>query len=338
MRKIISMIMALTLMASAVAFAAKPKVTVPKSETAPNGVNVTSFEQLQAYFRYDPKRDVIISAHRGGMMDGYPENCVESCEKTLSMMPTFFEIDFSFTKDSVMVLMHDLSIDRCTNGTGNISDHTYGELEKLSLVDRNKKITPYKIPTIKQMLEWGKGKCVFNFDNKYLNSAGVTEAQKKTALDYYIKQLSAGGDWSMYHNIMLSTRSLKETEYYWNHGIHNVMFCVEMKTMDDFKAYDQSPIPWDHIMGYIRLAVNPEQQALYNSLHAKGVMIMTSITGSSDKVKNPYDRHVAYYREVLAEPDIIETDYPSEFIGIPWDRATIHKMQNAAIKGMRKGK
>lgn len=52
------------------------------------------------------------------MMPGYPENCIESCEKTLSMMPTFFEVDFSFTRDSVMVLMHDLTIDRTTTGKG----------------------------------------------------------------------------------------------------------------------------------------------------------------------------------------------------------------------------
>ncbi len=58
------------------------------------------------------------------MMPGYPENCIESCEKTLSMMPTFFEIDFSFTKDSVMVLMHDLTIDRTTNGKGRVADYT----------------------------------------------------------------------------------------------------------------------------------------------------------------------------------------------------------------------
>ena len=69
-----------------------------------HAVKIASFEEFQSYFRYVPGRDIIISAHRGGMQEGYPENCIASCEKTLSMMPTFFEIDFSFTKDSVMVL------------------------------------------------------------------------------------------------------------------------------------------------------------------------------------------------------------------------------------------
>ena len=104
---------------------------------------------------------------------------------------------------------------------------------------------------------------------------------------------------------------------------------------DSFRAYDASPIPWKYIMAYIRLAVNPELQQVYDLLHAEGVMTMTSITGSSDKVKNPHDRRVAYMRELLAEPDIIETDYPSEFIGLPWSRDAIHALQDAAIRGNR---
>ena len=298
-------------------------------------VKINSIEELQVYFTYDPARDVIVSGHRGGMMPGYPENCIESCEKTLSLMPTFFEIDFSFTKDSVMVLMHDLTIDRTTTGKGLVADYTYDELRRLNLVDRDGKVTPYRIPRLKDVLEWGKDKVVFNVDNKYINTKGVSDEVRRASLDYYIRQLRPGGEWSMYHNIMLSVRSIEEALYYWNHGIRNVMFCVEISSMEHFRAYDASPIPWKYIMAYIRLAVNPELQQVYDLLHAEGVMTMTSITGSSDKVKNPHDRRVAYMRELLAEPDIIETDYPSEFIGLPWSRDAIHALQDAAIRGNR---
>ena len=298
-------------------------------------VKIASFEEFQSYFRYVPGRDIIISAHRGGMQEGYPENCIASCEKTLSMMPTFFEIDFSFTKDSVMVLMHDLTIDRTTTGKGLVADYTYDELRRLNLVDRDGKVTPYRIPRLKDVLEWGKDKVVFNFDNKYINTKGVSDEVRRASLDYYIRQLRPGGEWSMYHNIMLSVRSIEEALYYWNQGIRNVMFCVEISSMEHFRAYEASPIPWKYIMAYIRLAVNPELQQVYDLLHAEGVMTMTSITGSSDKVKNPHDRRVAYMRELLAEPDIIETDYPSEFIGLPWSRDAIHALQDAAIRGNR---
>ena len=301
----------------------------------PHAVRFGSIEELQAYFTYDPGRDIIVSGHRGGMMPGYPENCIESCEKTLSMMPTFFEVDFSFTRDSVMVLMHDLTIDRTTTGKGRVADYTYEELQQFCLVDRDRNVTPYKIPRLKDLLEWGKDKVVFNFDNKYINTRGVSDEVRRASLDYYIKQLQPGGDWSMYHNIMLSVRSVEEALYYWEHGIRNVMFCVEISSMEHFRAYDASPIPWKYIMAYIRLAVNPDLQPVYDLLHAEGVMTMTSITGSSDKVKNPYDRRVAYLRELVAEPDIIETDYPSEFIGLPWSRDAIHALQEAAMRSHR---
>lgn len=251
------------------------------------------------------------------------------------MMPTFFEVDFSFTRDSVMVLMHDLTIDRTTTGKGRVADYTYEELQQFCLVDRDRNVTPYKIPRLKDLLEWGKDKVVFNFDNKYINTKGVSDEVRRASLDYYIKQLQPGGDWSMYHNIMLSVRSVEEALYYWEHGIRNVMFCVEISSMEHFRAYDASPIPWKYIMAYIRLAVNPDLQPVYDLLHAEGVMTMTSITGSSDKVKNPYDRRVAYLRELVAEPDIIETDYPSEFIGLPWSRDAIHALQEAAMRSHR---
>ena len=118
------------------------------------------------------------------MQEGYPENCIASCEKTLSMMPTFFEVDFSFTRDSVMVLMHDLTIDRTTTGKGRVADYTYAELQQFCLVDRDRNVTPYKIPRLKDLLEWGKDKVVFNFDNKYINTRGVSDEVRRASLDY----------------------------------------------------------------------------------------------------------------------------------------------------------
>lgn len=291
-----------------------------------NTVDINSIEELQEYFRYDKERDILISGHRGGMMDGYPENCMESCAKTLSMMHSFFEVDFSFTKDSVLVLMHDLTLDRTTTGKGRVADYTYDQLQQFYLLDRKKKVTKYKIQTLKELLEWGKDRCVFNFDNKYINTKGVSEEERRGALEYYAKQLLPGGDWSMYSNIMLSVRSIEEAEFYWNKGVRNVMFCVEISKPEHFEAYDKSPIPWDYIMAYIRLYVDPRMKDIYDELHDKGVMLMTSIAGSTDKLKKEQDRTVGYLRDLMAMPDIIETDYPANFIGLPLSRKEIKEL------------
>ena len=200
------------------------------------------------------------------------------------------------------------------------------------LVDRHRKETPYKIPRLKDMLEWGKDRVVFNFDNKYVNTKGVSDRVRRASIDYYIRQLQPGGDWAEYHNIVLSVRSLDEALRYWNSGIRQVMFCVEISSRADFEAYDASPIPWRYIMAYIRTAVDPRLQEVYDLLHARGVMTMTSIVETSDKVKNARDRNTAYLRELLAEPDIIETDYPSEFVELPRSRREIHALQDCALR------
>ena len=83
----------------------------------PYYIDIKDRAQLHEWFRYSPERPVVISGHRGGMVTGFPENCIESFEKTLTMMPSFFEIDPRMTKDSVIVLMHDATIDRTTTGS-----------------------------------------------------------------------------------------------------------------------------------------------------------------------------------------------------------------------------
>lgn len=313
---------------------AEPQVSCPVAGDD-NAVKISSFEEFQSYFRYVPGRDIIVSAHRGGMLPGYPENCIASCEKTLSLLPAFFEIDFNFTKDSVMVLMHDLTLDRTTTGKGRVADYTYEELQQFRLVDRDGNVTDYRIPTLKEMLEWGKDKVSFNFDNKYINTKGVSAEEKRRALDYYVRQLLPGGEWSQYHNIFLSVRSLDEALHYWNAGVRNVMFCVEISTPEYFKAYEQSGIPWNYLIAASRKAMDPRMTEIYEKLHERGVMVIISVTGSDDRIGDRRDRRTAYMRTLLSEPDIIETDYPADFVGLPVDRETLSLIRSREWQRMK---
>jgi glycerophosphoryl diester phosphodiesterase len=222
-----------------------------------------------------------------------------------------------------MVLMHDADIKRTTNASGLVSEYTHEELQRFNLKDIEGNITPYKIPTILEMFEWGKDKTVFNLDNK---------DNGPHTWNYYIQQLNEGGEWFPYKNIILSVRSLKEAMYYWENGVNDRMFCVEISSMEHFEAYDRSPIPWNRIMAYIRLTVNPEQEELYLKLHEKGVSIMTSIHPTTDRVANKADRHSAYLRELVAMPDIIETDRPSEFVDLPLSRDELRILREKAVK------
>lgn len=108
----------------------------------------------------------LVSAHRGGSAKGFPENCLETFERAVTFGPAIIETDIAMTKDLVLVLMHDDKLDRTTTGTGFVSDYTYSELQDFYLKDYQKTKTSYKIPTLDEALQWGKGKVVYTLDVK----------------------------------------------------------------------------------------------------------------------------------------------------------------------------
>src|SRR5690625_7465837 len=99
-------------------------------------------------------------------VEGYPKNIFEEMENTLHHTHAFFEVEPRITKDGVIVLMHDVTLDRTTNGTGKVSDYTFEELKELRLVDHLGNETPYRIPSLAEVIEWARGKTIINLDKK----------------------------------------------------------------------------------------------------------------------------------------------------------------------------
>ena len=129
-------------------------------------LSIKSPRELRQFFDYAGRDVPIISGHRGGTIKGYPENSLGAFENTLRSTPAFFEVDPRLTKDSVIVLMHDATLDRTTTGTGKVSDHTWAELKALRLKDLEGNVTAYGIPTLEEVIRWSKGKTVLNLDHK----------------------------------------------------------------------------------------------------------------------------------------------------------------------------
>ena len=69
-------------------------------------------------------------AYRGGAGER-PENTIEAFAHAVALSPEIIlDLDLQFSKDHVVVVFHDMTIDRTTNGSGNISDFNFGELKK----------------------------------------------------------------------------------------------------------------------------------------------------------------------------------------------------------------
>lgn len=74
--------------------------------------------------------DFIIIAHRGA--SGYaPEHTMEAYKLAVEMGADYIEIDLRMTSDGILVVMHDESVNRTTNGKGLVSSQSIKNLKEL---------------------------------------------------------------------------------------------------------------------------------------------------------------------------------------------------------------
>jgi glycerophosphoryl diester phosphodiesterase len=112
------------------------------------------------------KHKFIIAAHRGDHVI-YPENTLAAYEEAIRNEADYVEIDLRTTKDGELVSMHDGTINRMTDGKGNVKDFTLNELEQLKVKSKDTTDkTVYRIATFKQILTVCKNKINIYLDFK----------------------------------------------------------------------------------------------------------------------------------------------------------------------------
>lgn len=93
-----------------------------------------------------------ICAHRGGM-DTHPENTIPAFTNAIANGVQMIEFDLHFSKDSVLVIMHDDSVDRTTDGKGNIADLTLSEIRKLDAgIKKGAAFKGARVPTFEETI------------------------------------------------------------------------------------------------------------------------------------------------------------------------------------------
>ena len=114
----------------------------------------------------NPKsKNVLVVCHRGDWRN-FPENSIPAIESVIEMGADVVELDIQLTKDSVLVLMHDGTIDRCTTGKGRVADLTYEELQKfyMKTAHGTRCSLDLKVPTLREVC---KDRIVINIDKGY---------------------------------------------------------------------------------------------------------------------------------------------------------------------------
>ena len=126
---------------------------------------------------HDPHGRLMVCAHRGDINIYYPENSIEGYLAAILAGADMLEVDLHTTKDGQIVLMHDDTLTRTTNVTAlreagedwmpasdEITDWTLDQIRRLRLVTKQKELTEYAVPTLREVIAIAKDRVFVTLD------------------------------------------------------------------------------------------------------------------------------------------------------------------------------
>ncbi|WP_312793190.1 glycerophosphodiester phosphodiesterase family protein [Sphingobacterium sp.] len=257
-------------------------------------IQLQSVEELYQFLTYDDNRYPLVSLHRGGPLSGYPENAIETFAYNASLQPVIVECDVRISKDSALVLMHDHSLNRTTTGKGSVNDHTLSELKKLLLLDNNKKLTPYRIPTLSEALAWGKGKVIFTLDikNDVPYEAVINTIRKERAESSVVVITYSANQAAKVHSLA-----------------GDLMISASVNNREDLSRLNEKDIPDNRLLAFV--GTREADPNLTKILHDHGIMCILGTLGNLDKQadKKGFQTYAGF---IDRGADILSTDRPAE--------------------------
>lgn len=129
-----------------------------------------------------------VMAHRGASAI-LPENTLSSFELAIVEGVDALETDLHFTKDEELVIIHDSTVNRTTDGVGAVQDMTLAELKKLKIKlfsSQNK--AEERIPTLRELIEFNREQVPIVLELKDPRFAQPRYAEKLITLldDYHV--------------------------------------------------------------------------------------------------------------------------------------------------------
>jgi len=198
------------------------------------------------------------------------------------------------TKDSVLVLMHDETLDRTTTGQGNVADHTYEQLQDLFLIDPEGEETTFKIPTLVDALAWGKGKVIFTLDVKrgvpFKNVVETIQSQQAEAISVVITYNA---------DQALEVHRLDP----------NLMISASIGNPNALLQINDRNVPDNRLVAFVGTSERNEE--MYHTLHGHGIMCILGTMGNLDRQAERVGEN--FYAELIERgADILSTDRPVE--------------------------
>jgi len=267
---------------------------------------------LRELFHYEGAAMPLVSAHRGGALTGYPENCIATFEHTLRHAFSILEIDLQATQYCQLFLHHDPTLNRTTTGTGRLADRTWKELQELRLKDKDGNVTEYRIPTLDEALQWARGKTIVILDKKDVPvEVCVRKIQEHHAQIYAMIMAYSFQDIQTCHKL--------DPE---------IMLEVMIGNAERFRGFDQCGVPWNRVVAFVGHEP-PADKPLLESIHARGACCLAGTSRNLDRqLRNAGDdARRALEREYRSRlefgVDLIEADLPIQVAKLLYDPPVI---------------
>jgi glycerophosphoryl diester phosphodiesterase len=128
------------------------------------------------------KPQVAVIAHRGEHR-AHPENTLPAFQAAIDAGADFFELDVRTTADGHLVLMHDATIDRTTNGSGTVRQLSLNQIRAL---DAGARFSPQfagtRVPTLGDALTLAHGRIGVYIDSKDIAPSELVSALTNAAM------------------------------------------------------------------------------------------------------------------------------------------------------------
>ena len=132
------------------------------------------------------KNAFVVISHRGNH-EAAQENTLAAFQNAINVGADYVEIDLRTSKDSQLVIMHDATVNRMTNGIGKVSDLTWAELKQLNVIEKNHPEWPEQsIPLFSEVLKLCKGKINIYLDFKNADVNASYQALKKAGMQHSV--------------------------------------------------------------------------------------------------------------------------------------------------------
>lgn len=106
---------------------------------------------------------VLVVAHRGDWRYA-PENSIAAIEHSIASGVDVVELDLQLTRDSVLIVMHDATLDRTTTGKGRVDEWTLDSIRTLKLRNGCGIRTKHSVPTLEEAMLTAKDRVLVNLD------------------------------------------------------------------------------------------------------------------------------------------------------------------------------